>query len=490
MYDELGNLGKIIKLIDKIIKKEYIDFTGKKEELNFIIKKIYEQVCEQIPNTKYGLISDIINRFFDCKYKIKPLSFDNGTNGFRNWDNKYEIDEIKTKCVKVPKEYIELEKHFQKLYSTPQPEQRTDEWFQYRYNRITASDMATAIDMNPYESIENFIYKKCDPNYPFLDNKFVFHGKKYEQIATLLYEHVYNNKVTEFGCLPSDKYKILGASPDGICSKSTLNNVFSSRLGTMLEIKCPYSREIKTSGIIVGDICPFYYYCQVQQQLACCDLKQCDFWQCKIIQYESRKEYLLDVNFNAILTEGIKGKRKSLDNMYARGCLIQLLPKKYEPTHDEDEHQFKSSYLYPPRLDMDMKTYDEWCLETISNWQTLNPELAENYYFDKIIYWKIPQSHNVTIKRNDKWFNSIYPILEDTWKQVLYYRKHPEEIPKLQMIADKRRKFYRLNTNFKINNFEPGIHFLRKEVKMSAAKKSKTKVPKYLKEEVDCDFID
>ena len=41
-------------------------------------------------------------------------------------------------------------------------------------NRITASDMATAIDLNPYESVEAFICKKCDPDFPFLDNEFVF----------------------------------------------------------------------------------------------------------------------------------------------------------------------------------------------------------------------------------------------------------------------------------------------------------------------------
>ena len=110
---------------------------------------------------------------------------------------------------------------------------------------ITASDIATALGENPYEPPEGLIIKKCDPDFPFLDNKFVHHGKKYEPTATMIYEHIYNVKVTEFGCLKHPKISFLGASPDGICSKSTLDNKFSPMLGRMLEIKCPLSRENK-----------------------------------------------------------------------------------------------------------------------------------------------------------------------------------------------------------------------------------------------------
>ena len=209
MFKQLGKLGEIILLINKNITKSQNDI------IKIILKKY--------PDTRYELIIDIINR-------INLKGLDNMNLNFRDYDNYYEINEVVNKNIKVPKRYKHYEDQFQKLYATPQPEQRTKEWFDYRYNRITASDTATAIDMNPYESVEGFICKKCDPNFPFLDNEFVFHGKKYEQIATQLYEHIYNIKVTEFGCVPSEKYKILGASPDGICSKSTLNNEFSDML--------------------------------------------------------------------------------------------------------------------------------------------------------------------------------------------------------------------------------------------------------------------
>lgn len=436
MIKELGKLGLIIDIVNNNIEKS--------------LKDIYNIVNKKYKDTRYELISDIF-------YRIKKDGFDNMNLNFREYDNFYEINETTNNKIKVPKKYKKYEDQFQKLYATPQPEQRTKEWFEYRYNRITASDMATAIDLNPYESVEGFICKKCDPDFPFLDNEFVFHGKKYEQIATQLYEHIYNNKVTEFGCVPSDKYKFLGASPDGICSKATLDSKFSDMIGTMLEIKCPYVRKIKTKGKIAGTICPFYYYCQVQQQLECCDLDYCDFWQCEIKEYKDRNEYLLDEKFKTVFYEGDKGEVitdiKRINSRWARGCLLQFLPKEYEPTHDEDKHVYKSTYIYPPRLDMTQEEYDRWCLEKIGNWQE-NKEMADKYYFDKIIYWKIPKSHNVKIARDKEWFNSVYPILVETWDKVIKCRDNPKEVARLQVIADKRKKFYRLNTNFKKNNYK------------------------------------
>ena len=52
-----------------------------------------------------------------------------------------------------------------------------------------------------------------------------------------------------------------------------------------------------------------------------------------------------------------------------------------------DCHEFKAQFLYPPRLDLTMEEYDNWCVSTISNWKIDNPELADNYYFDKCPSW-------------------------------------------------------------------------------------------------------
>jgi putative phage-type endonuclease len=232
--------------------------------------------------------------------------------------------------------------------------------------------------LNPYEPVESFILKKCDPDHKFLDNQNVYHGKKFELIATLIYEYINNVKVVEFGALPSDKYEILGASPDGICSCQTLDYKFSPLLGRMLEIKCTVQRKIYTEGKIAGEICPFYYYCQVQQQLECCDLEKCDFWQCKITEYKDRTDYLSDECLNTNHTNGIDDPNKKgystfekieIDTKIKKGVLLKFLPKIWIPEFDGDSIEWKSKFIYPSNLLMTELEYDIWIATILTNWQ-------------------------------------------------------------------------------------------------------------------------
>jgi hypothetical protein len=80
--------------------------------------------------------------------------------------------------------------------------------------------------------------------------------------------------VYEFGLVPHPQLSCFGASPDGI-----------SELGVMIEIKCPYTREIKK------DYIPDYYELQMQGQMAVCGLTDCDYIECKISQHTSFEAY-------------------------------------------------------------------------------------------------------------------------------------------------------------------------------------------------------
>ena len=469
-----GRLKDIISDVQSEIKT-FMESNNKSEDqlfdqslINKIMVNIFPVIKNKYPETTFGNIENIFTRFFSNKFVFNDsLDFSNGNNCFRDLDQKFKIDEVNTEVIDIPKKYKKLEKHFQTLFHTPQPEQRTKEWYEFRHLRITASDTATAVDLNPYEPYQNFIVKKCDPDYPFHDNIHCHHGKKYEQIATMVYEHIYNNKVTEFGCLPSKKFPILAASPDGICSKSTLDGKFSDRLGTMLEIKCPVTRKILTKGKICGEICPFYYYLQIQQQLLCCELDKCDFWQCKILEYESREEYIKDTNMKCRLSEGENNQEKEIDPMITKGCLIQLLPIKFklDPTNSQDCQEFKAVFIYPPRLDMTPEQYDAWAIDEISHWKTRNPQWADNYYMDKIIYWHVPMGHNVEILKREKWFlDNIYTVLLRTWERVTYYRSHLNEVEFLKRIVTKRKRYIRYKSNFYVNTTPDGSNIFEKKI--------------------------
>lgn len=436
-------LNKTIEILEHNIGNNN---TSKLSDLSIIKKQVYHDLQRDFADVTQDIIDEIFSRLFISDYKFtNKICFDGGKNCFREYEEKYPD-------IKVPSKHKKLFEHFEKLKNLPQPAQRSKEWYDYRYNRITASDAAAAIDLNPYEPVESFILKKCDPNFPFRDNATVFHGKKYEPTATMIYEHIYNTRVFEFGALPSEKYTFLGASPDGISSKYTLDNKFSERLGTMLEIKCPVTRDIHTHGKIVGDICPFYYYCQVQQQLACCDLDVCDFWQCKISEYKTRDEYLSDNCKSCITTFGNSSAKIDVDNRLKKGIILEFYPKNFIPEFDGDLAEWKSKYIIPKRLDMDESQYDNWTTKMLDQYKTLYPDIAKDYYFYRMIYWKLDMSHNVSINRDDKFLANIIPILTETWNKILYYREHQEKLDELKQIVEKRKKYVKFNTSYTIHN--------------------------------------
>jgi len=430
--------------INKILDKTYQLVHNKKNINSHELVLIKNEIIKELSNP--DIIDEIFNRLVTPTFTFKnEICFDNGINCFREFEQSYP-------GIKIPAKYKKLSDHFDKLEKLPQPAQRSKEWYDYRYNRITASDAAAAIDLNPYEPVESFILKKCDPNFPFRDNATVFHGKKYEPTATMIYEHIYNTRVFEFGALPSEKYKFLGASPDGISSRYTLDNKFSERLGTMLEIKCPVTRDIHTSGNTVGDICPFYYYCQVQQQLICCELDVCDFWQCKLTEYNNRAEYLADDCKACVCTIGNKAEVINVDDRLKKGIILEFYPKNFIPEFEGDLAEWKSKYIIPKRLDMDTDQYNTWTIKTLDEYKDTYPDISKDYYFYRIIYWKLDMSHNVAIPRDDKFFGDILPILEETWNKIVYYRKNQDKLEDLKKIVEKRKKYIKMNLTYTIHN--------------------------------------
>ena len=378
-----------------------------------------------------------INKLKNDVYKLLKVS--NPTLLKKNYDKmlnkciklRYSIDDSRDvkvfnqNNIKIPEEYKELVEHVEYIANLPQPEQRTKEWFDMRENMLTASTASQVLNKNPYpnQSADDLIIEKVFEN--FEDNKYVHHGKKYEEVATKIYEEIYNVQVKEYGLVPHSDYSYIGASPDGIATYKTLDNNFSNMIGRMLEIKCPYSRKIKTKGKICGGICPEYYWFQVQQQLECCDLDKCDFWQCELIEYKNRNEWLNDnENNNKIINTEEQNIEKKILDTCTKGCIIQLQPKNIK--YDE----FKSIYIYPDSVDMTCEEYDKWVLDKLINFH--NSEKSKNYYFDKVLYWKLKKSHNVTILRDVKWFTDNFPKYKELWDKILYYRKNNKEAIKLK----------------------------------------------------------
>lgn len=315
---------------------------------------------------------------------------------------------------------------FDTLSKVITPEQCTPGWFELRGKCISASDGGAVAGVNKHEP-QYKIYEKKLLNPPFPPNPDCYNGKKYETPAKMLYEVEMNVRVNEFGLMVHPKYSFLGASPDGIVSHHKYDGKHKTNLvGRMLEIKCPTRRVIKTSGPIYDHRCPAYYFAQIQLQLECCDLDECDFWQCKITEYKSREDFIDDTDGN------VPFRSKSFG--MAKGCVIQLLPISKVSTYIESDGKInydkyndvvwdKSKFIYPDKIEMSPYEIDIWISEQIANLRKNNPY----YVFDKVFYWRVEVADRCLILRDRDWFEANLPTFKKTWDNILYLRKNADK---------------------------------------------------------------
>ena len=341
------------------------------------IKEIfYVQMEEQIDDLDIGDdIEDDMNELLDDAFNIfitifhPERSIENNVTSFKE-NNQDEMNEIEYKI--------------QCLREIPQPIQRTPEWYQFRWNLITASNAWKAFETQ--SAINQLIYEKCQPLKSYDDNgeeeKMVntnspMHwGQKFEPLSVMIYEDMYNSKVEDFGCIQHLTYKFLGASPDGIIIESE-----TGRYGRMLEIKNPVSREI--TGVPKKE-----YWVQMQLQMEVCDLDECDFLETKFVEYPDYDSYRTD---------------SVIANDLYKGTIIYFHTKERKPF-----------YLYKP-LNLHLA-------EDISKWEEENIEKYEsepfNYSFLKFIYWKLDKLSCVLVLRNKDWFKNNIGQLEKVWKTI------------------------------------------------------------------------
>jgi putative phage-type endonuclease len=299
------------------------------------------------------------------------------------------------------------------LLNMPQPMQQSEQWFIDRYKVISASDGGSAMNEDHHHPVFEFIVKKLNLGPPFEDCDATHHGKKYESIADLIYEHRYDIQLLEFGLLLHPTISILGASPDSICNILKLDGKkFATIGGRMIEIKCPVSRKILTEGKIDGEQCPHGYWIQVQLQLECCDLDECDFWQCQLEEYKSRDSYLKDTDN--------KNPKVSAETGLERGCIIQLMPMERKILNKD----FEAKFLYPPNVNMTLKEIDQWVKQALAEFD--KSELAKTFIFDKICWWRLAKAGCCLIKRDKEWFKQALPKLQKTWDYVTYFRANKD----------------------------------------------------------------
>jgi putative phage-type endonuclease len=360
----------------------------------------HEILLEEIKDLFYVQFEEYIDDF-DIEDDMNEL-LEDAFNIFITTFHPDKSQDIKDKFIE-PEAYdnYEIEQKIQKLREIPQPVQRTPEWYQFRWNLITASNAYKAFESQ--SSINQLIYEKCQPLKTFDEdgdsedikmvntNTAMHWGQKYEPLSVMIYEHMYNSKVEDFGCIQHSTYKFLGASPDGIVIKSN-----TGRYGRMLEIKNPVSREI--TGIPKKE-----YWTQMQLQMEVCDLDECDFLETKFIEYPDYDSYKNDSSIAYDLSGcEFKSFVTSTDGSY-KGSIIYF--------HTNEGRPF---YVYQPLnlyLADDISSWEE---ETVEKYQSE----PYNYTFFKFIYWKLEKMSCVLVLRKREWFKNNIGQLEKIWNII------------------------------------------------------------------------
>ena len=304
-----------------------------------------------------------------------------------------------------------------------QPVQRSQEWYDARYNKITASEIASVIGTdtsNISESELKKIYKKpaFKNSYELLKTKILkndtFKGNIYtdwgilfEPIATLIYEHRNNTHIIEFGLIEHPILEIIAASPDGITQHDA----------TMIEIKAPYSRKL--SGTV-----PLNYWIQMQLQMETCNLEKCDFVEVKTKLY-SYDEFINDTNNN---DEDLLLTKENLE----KGLIIKCI--------NDD----KIDYYYPDyNIFRSLNQSVKWAEDRLNYYKTF-------YSNVEIIYWKLNEYSCIGVNRDKNWFNNTYYKFEEFWKKVTYFRNNMDEF----LAMDKLKEDEKIKKKKKLNKEE------------------------------------
>ena len=148
-----------------------------------------ENICEEESLIAPNDMNNVIDTYKDNKPNDKAKTLQpaiiNNYLTVEQRDEEYEelIIQLESNIPETAKEYG-LTKHYNYIRDLPQPVQKSQEWFDMRNGKITASDGGMVLNENKHEKPYKIILKKLD-KVPFVSNEFCYHGKKYEAIAAI-----------------------------------------------------------------------------------------------------------------------------------------------------------------------------------------------------------------------------------------------------------------------------------------------------------------
>ena len=301
----------------------------------------------------------------------------------------------------------------------PLVEQKSPEWFRLREGMISASDAGYFLKKcGAARAVDTLRLKLGLKTYPNSAAPSLMHGNTYEDVARAIYESRNQVEVAEFGILTSPT-SCIGASPDGIIIKC-LADTFQcqSRLGRLLEIKNPYSREIDET------IKPEYMV-QILQQQYTTQLPICDFVETTIVDkycttsagnykaYLTLEEMLadkLDTSQPSNLSR-IKNHNIPVENLNRFGNEKGLLVWYQRVITPSD---IRNKYvMYPLGIPYQQLEIEKWIVDTNSS------QFTDGFTFKEVKFWRLDVYAEKTVVYDQTLYEGEYiPKLGEVWNII------------------------------------------------------------------------
>lgn len=389
--------------------------------------QILEKVISQIPpkiinsfgNTMYaGNYRYSLSKYYEilkmiiAKYQTNPL-----IASITNIDiSQYLIWKLQNSY------HVEISQNTIRIASVPLVEQKSPEWFRLREDMISASDAGYFLKKcGAGRAMDTLRIKIGLKKYANSTAPPLMHGNTYEDITRAIYESRNKVSVEEYGILPSPSH-FIGASPDGIITKCHDPNDWEcqARLGRLLEIKNPYSREIDET------IKPEYMV-QILQQQYTTAIPVCDFVETTIVDkycrlgdsnyraYETLEDMLADrldpKNLSRIKNHNIPignltkfGFEKGVVLWYQRIISVSDIRNRY--------------ILYPLSAPYDLLSIEKWVVDMNST------QFNDQYIFKEAKYWRLEVYSEKTVIYDQKLYEEEYiPILSKVWDIIIKCRE-------------------------------------------------------------------
>jgi putative phage-type endonuclease len=278
---------------------------------------------------------------------------------------------------------MDLDKVEQILFLYGQDDQRTDAWHTKRGEMLTASEIHKALkDASPALKHE-IIMSKLTPRSQGsgFGARALIWGTRLEPIAKHIYSKYIQGgvEIRDTTCIPHPVHPFLGASPDGILVTADKNDF---RYGKLVEFKCPISRDFSNDTPI-----PPAYYHQMQLQLECTGMDECDYVEMKF----------REVNYNEWVESTAQYK-----SWFAVDESGKVVYREIEDTRD------------------------------VAMWRKeMMPTLATEWW--TTTYWVFDKYRLTTVPRDPSWLSTNLDSFREIWNTVQIHRaagtlpEHPKE---------------------------------------------------------------